>query len=83
MYRCPFFEKDIKDVLSQLLNNTKLVYKEVNGTFVISKASEQEDKTVKLAGTVKDVQGTPLPGVTVVIKEPQSEFPLTHKVILP
>ena len=63
-----FFEKDIKDVLSQLLNNTKLVYKEVNGTFVISKASEQEDKTVKLAGTVKDVQGTPLPGVTVVIK---------------
>lgn len=63
-----FFEKDIKDVLSQLLNNTKLIYKEVNSTFVISKASEQEDKTIKLTGTVKDVQGTPLPGVTVVIK---------------
>ena len=63
-----FFEKDIKYVLSQLLNNTKLIYKEVNSTFVISKASEQEDKTIKLTGTVKDVQGTPLPGVTVVIK---------------
>ena len=63
-----FVEKELTDVLSQLLAKTSLVYKEVNGTFVISKAPEKENKTVKLTGTVKDVQGVPLPGVTVVIK---------------
>ncbi|WP_187376814.1 MULTISPECIES: SusC/RagA family TonB-linked outer membrane protein [Butyricimonas] len=63
-----FVEKELKDVLSQLLSKTSLVCKEVNGTFVISKATDKKETTVKLTGMVKDAQGAPLPGVTIVIK---------------
>lgn len=62
-----FHEESIKDVLSKLLEKTNLTFKEVNGVFVISKEEAKEEQK-KLSGTVKDKQGIPLPGVTVVIK---------------
>lgn len=62
-----FHEESIKNVLSKLLEKTNLTFKEVNGVFVISKEEVKEEQK-KLSGTVKDKQGIPLPGVTVVVK---------------
>ncbi len=65
-----FQEEEIKDVLDKLLTNTDLISKEINGVFVISKSPEdvKKEKSNKVSGTVKDKQGVPLPGVTIIIK---------------
>ncbi len=63
-----FQEEEITMVLKKILENTPLTFKLVNGVFVINKILTQEQQQIKLSGTVKDKQGVPLPGVTVIIK---------------
>ena len=63
-----FQEEDIAVVLEKLLKDTPLTFNVVNGVYVINKAPEKEEKQVKLSGIVKDKQGAPLPGVTIIIK---------------
>ncbi|WP_303178582.1 SusC/RagA family TonB-linked outer membrane protein [uncultured Butyricimonas sp.] len=64
-----FQEEDIAVVLEKLLKDTPLTFNVVNGVYVINKAPEkEEEKQVKLSGIVKDKQGDPLPGVTIIIK---------------
>ena len=63
-----FQEEDITIALEKLLKNTPLTFNVVNGVFVINKTSENDEKQVKLSGIVKDNEGNPLPGVTIIIK---------------
>ncbi|MCT4646551.1 MAG: carboxypeptidase-like regulatory domain-containing protein [Carboxylicivirga sp.] len=66
-------EGSIENVLNAILSNTDLKLQVRGDVYVISKKEpvtkqpiQQEKKTIK--GGVKDKQGVPLPGVSVVIK---------------
>lgn len=65
--------EDIHKILSRILEGTNLTYSLIDRYVVISEKSDnnsqsgfQQDKTI--SGKVTDTTGTPLPGVTVVIK---------------
>ena len=57
--------------LGKILEGSGFVYSKVDGVYVVKRASEQKDAQVKprvFTGEVVDVNGEPLPGVTVVVK---------------
>lgn len=63
----------VQQVLDHCLANSGLVYNMVNKTIVIKKAEAAKQTSpvvnkLEIAGSVKDKQGNPLPGVTIVIK---------------
>ena len=62
-------EADLKAVLDLCLVNTKLTY-EINGKLVIIRLKDEkpENKMMIIKGVVKDKNGEPLPGVTVMEK---------------
>jgi len=59
----------LRDVLDLCLAHTNLTY-EVNGGLVIirMKQGEPEKKQLEINGTVKDKDGEPLPGVTIILQ---------------
>lgn len=65
-------QEELNVVLDACLKDTDLTYKLMNNTIVISRKSPvmqaQDVKTKVVRGVVKDVEGQPLPGVTVVIE---------------
>lgn len=64
--------KSVKEVLDGVFANTALRYFfEDDIIYIVTKAKSDQmlpDKERKIFGTVKDKQGQPLPGVTIVIK---------------
>ncbi|MEI3422823.1 MAG: STN domain-containing protein [Butyricimonas faecihominis] len=59
---------DIKDVLDACLKGSGLTYRLVDNTIVIQQAQWRHRircLKLQLRGTVKDVKGEPLPGVTI------------------
>lgn len=60
----------IKEVMEQLLKNSNLKYKIVDRYIVIGTSDETSTQqgNKKISGTVSDNSGSPLPGVTVMIK---------------
>lgn len=59
--------QQVSDVLNRCLANTGLTYTFNDNLIVIQKEASQQPAP-RLTGTVTDAKGTPLPGVTVVIK---------------
>lgn len=59
---------EVEEILERLLEATGFEYEMVNGVIAIRRSVPQavEKRTVK--GTVKDANGEPLPGVTVLLK---------------
>ncbi len=66
----------VKEILEQCLENTGLMYHMVDKTIVIKKkeAAPPVVKKQQIEGIVKDKQGSPLPGVTIVVKESKYGF---------
>lgn len=58
-------ERSIKDVLNGLLNSTDLSYKLLDDNLIV--ITPRQDKLL-IKGKITDVNGLPLPGVTIVIK---------------
>ena len=57
--------------LGKILEGSGFVYSKVDGVYMVKRASEQKDAQAKprvFTGEVVDVNGEPLPGVTVVVK---------------
>ena len=63
-------QKTVNEILDYCLRNTKLKYEINEETVVIYrvKNGEPEKKKVVITGVVKDQNGEPLPGVTIVLK---------------
>jgi TonB-linked SusC/RagA family outer membrane protein len=64
--------RSVQQVLDELLKGTGLAYKQINNSIIIFESVEPKaEKQVvadQIKGTVKDEDGTPLPGVSVKIK---------------
>ena len=64
---------DIHEILNKCLENTSLNY-EIQGDVIVilfqekQITKEEEKGVVKITGNVKDKNGSPLPGVTVLVK---------------
>ncbi len=63
----------VEEILDQILDSKELTYKVIDNAVIISRQSvkwfsDQTQQTKKVSGKVTDSSGTPLPGVTVVIK---------------
>ena len=57
--------------LGKILEGSGFVYSKVDGVYMVKRASEQKDAQAKprvFTGEVVDVNGEPLPGVTLVVK---------------
>ena len=58
--------------LGKILEGTGFEFSKVDGVYVIKKSTKSSIPRIKprtISGMVKDEQGEPLPGVTVVVKE--------------
>ena len=62
-------QADLREVLDICLAKTKLTY-EINGRLIVIRAKDEEpeDKMLVIKGSVKDKNGEPLPGVTIIEK---------------
>lgn len=66
-----FVQEDLNNVLDVVLKDVNLTYRLEKGVIVIvpqEKPVEQEGKELQITGTVKDEDGLPLAGVTIVMK---------------
>lgn len=62
-------ETTINQILDKALNSTGMNYEVIDRYVVVRKAKESDQKKVtKITGTVKDKNGEPIPGVSVMIK---------------
>ena len=64
-------DKELKAVLEECLRNTGLSYRLVDQTVVIVPAARvdvPQVKDMKITGRVTDTKGSPLPGVTIMLK---------------
>lgn len=61
----------VEEALKRVLLHTGFGYSVVDGVFVIKEEAEEEEKEKRfqISGTVTDEYKTPLPGVTVLVKE--------------
>ncbi len=66
-----FTDRNVRDILTVLLADTQLTFKEENGIFMISEklVSAAQQEQAKVSGKVVDENGQPMAGVTVVIKD--------------
>lgn len=64
-----FGEVDLNDLLDKVLLQKGFTYRMEDGFVIVSKTRQQNKEYVWVRGKVKDVNGTPLPGVTVRLKE--------------
>lgn len=67
---CQFRNSTIRQVMDELLKGTSLTYELRNDVIVIVPvtAQEPEKKNITVTGTVRNAQGEPIPGVTVMLK---------------
>lgn len=65
-----FKQTDIEVVLDEIFRNTNLSYQFQDNIIYIRKVKQVENpvETVKITGVVTDVEGSPLPGVTILLK---------------
>ena len=66
-----YTDADIKEVLDTCLKGSGLTYRLVDNTIVIQQApvaASDSLSKITIKGTVKDVKGEPLPGVTIRVK---------------
>lgn len=62
-------DASVSDVLDECLKNTGFSHKVVDKTIILVKANNlSEQEKIKITGIVKDEQGEPLPGVTIILK---------------
>ncbi len=63
-------DSTLENALKESLKNTNLTYKLQDGIIVIvpKKIPQVQEKSKTVKGVVKDEQGNPLPGVTVILK---------------
>ena len=63
--------KELKDVLSMVLGKVNLEYEFFNNVILIRAKDEKKSEPLQknVRGCVKDEKGTPLPGVTVMLKD--------------
>ncbi|MFA6843536.1 MAG: carboxypeptidase-like regulatory domain-containing protein, partial [Bacilli bacterium] len=60
---------NVKDVLNAILVGTNFCYEITDKVIAIKKINlSQQQNTIKVKGNVKDKEGKPLPGVTIMIK---------------
>ncbi len=60
-------QKNLREVLSQLLRDTDITFAVEESTIILSQKSSQA-KSRTIEGTVTDQNGAPLPGVSVLVK---------------
>ena len=64
-------DKSLPEILDRCLQGTGYMYKEVDGVYIISEKKEEvvPDKKERIVtGSVKDENGEPLPGATIILK---------------
>lgn len=63
-------EMEMNEVLDKVLEGTNLYYEIVNGIYLIKErqSQNQQQSSVTITGTVTDVSGKGMPGVTIVVK---------------
>lgn len=72
-----YTDADIKEVLDACLKGSGLTYRLVDNTIVIQQApvaASDSLSKITVKGTVKDVKGEPLPGVTIRVKGTTTGF---------
>lgn len=57
----------VEEALDALFRDTRYTYEITAGLILVSQRQEQP-KAITISGTVRDEKGTPMPGVTVIIK---------------
>lgn len=71
VYTIDIHQAEIKDVLDQLFADKKINYSVVDRQIILSRPEGTytvSQQTLKVSGRVTDSSGSPLPGVTVVVK---------------
>ena len=60
-------QQEISDILTTLLQGTSLQFRNKNGIYLITSKSTQQQRG-KITGKVLDKDGSPIPGVAIIIK---------------
>lgn len=69
---CSVTEQPVETVLDKVLENKPFKYTSNGNKIIISYVAPipvKQIKTIEVSGTVKDKEGLPLPGITVIIKD--------------